>query len=112
MKFCCLRVDLHCVQAHCKKVTLIEWHPTAASILLSAGMDFQCILWNTDTATALSVIAVHRDVIYALSWNRDGSLFATSCKDKLLRVIDPRTGNIVAVRKSFLFVSVFFCWSW
>ena len=85
------------LQGHTKKVTLIEWHPTAASILLSAAMDLQCILWNTATAAPLSVIAAHRDVIYTLGWNRDGSLFVTSCKDKQLRVIDPRTGSVVAV---------------
>lgn len=32
----------------------------------------------------------HGDVIQAISWKRDGKLLVTSCKDKLLRVIDPR----------------------
>lgn len=29
-----------------------------------------------------------------MSFNRDGSLLATTCKDKKLRIIDPRTGRV------------------
>jgi WD40 repeat protein len=43
------------------------------------------------------VIAVHSDTIFSISWNRDGSLFATTCKDKKIRIIDPRQGNVVVV---------------
>jgi len=58
----------------------------------------QCILWNTATGERLSVIAVHPDTIFSVSWNLDGSLFATTCKDKQIRVLDPRRGTVVAVR--------------
>ena len=34
-------VDLH---GHSKRVSYIEWHPTAENILLSAGTDFKVIL--------------------------------------------------------------------
>ena len=57
----------------------------------------QCILWNTATAERLSVIAIHPDTIFSVSWNLDGSLFATTCKDKQIRVVDPRRGTVVAV---------------
>jgi coronin-7 len=32
----------------------------------------------------------HREVIQSLSWKQDGTLLATSCKDKQVRIIDPR----------------------
>lgn len=35
----------------------------------------------------------HGDVIQAISWKKDGKLLVTSCKDKLLRVIDPRASS-------------------
>lgn len=83
------------LQGHTKKVSYIEWHPTAEDILLSAGNDHKCIIWNIATAECVRIVTVHPDTIYSISWNRDGSLFATTCKDKQIRVIDPRLGTIV-----------------
>lgn len=58
----------------------------------------QCLLWNVESAECIQVIAAHPDTIFSISWNCDGSLFATTCKDKFIRVIDPRRGTVVAVR--------------
>lgn len=48
----------------------------------------------------MNVIDCHTDVIYCMSLNRDGSFLATTCKDKKLRVIEPRTGMIISVSKN------------
>lgn len=40
---------------------------------------------------------MHPDIIYNVCWNRNGSLICTSCKDKVVRVIDPRQEKILAV---------------
>ncbi len=61
----------------------------------------QCILWNTETAEPINIIEVHNDTIFSISWNRDGSLFATTSKDKKIRVIDPREGTVISVRGRF-----------
>ena len=45
----------------------------------------------------MNVLSCHNDIIQSISWNRDGSLFSTTCKDKKLRIIDPRVGDCVAV---------------
>ncbi len=42
-------------------------------------------------------ISVHSDVVLSMSFNTDGSRLATSCKDKKIRVIDPRTGTLLQV---------------
>ena len=42
-------------------------------------------------------IDVHQDTIYSLSINRDGSRIATTCRDKKLRIIEPRTGALIQV---------------
>ena len=39
----------------------------------------------------------HGDVPMCLSWNLNGSLMATTCKDKTLRVIDVRQEKIIQV---------------
>ena len=47
----------------------------------------------------ISEITCHTDLPLSLSWNWDGSLFATTCKDKSLRIIDPRSGKVKAEKK-------------
>ncbi len=55
------------------------------------------IVWDIGRGEAITVIDCHPDVIYSMSFNRDGSYIATTCKDKKLRVIDPRTGTVKSV---------------
>lgn len=81
---------------HSKKVSYIEWHPVAADILLSASADLQCIIWNVADESAVGHICVHHDTIYSMSWNHIGSAFATTSKDRIIRVIDPRSGIVIA----------------
>ncbi|XP_034247287.1 coronin-2B-like isoform X2 [Thrips palmi] len=86
-------IDLH---GHKRRVGYIEWHPTAENVLVSAGFDHLMIVWDIGRGEAMTVIDCHPDVIYSMSFNRDGSLIATTCKDKKVRVIDPRTGAVKA----------------
>jgi len=57
----------------------------------------QCIIWNVVDGSAVNQISAHHDTIYSISWNHIGSAFATTCKDRIIRVIDPRSGHVVAV---------------
>lgn len=84
-------VDL---RGHKRRCTYIEWHPTADNVLLSAGSDHLIFVWNIGSGEPINIIKCHPDVIYSMSFNRDGSLLATTCKDKKLRIIDPRTGRV------------------
>ena len=34
-----------------RRVTTLEWHPTAENILLSTGMDHKIIIWNVAKVT-------------------------------------------------------------
>lgn len=62
------------------------------------GCDNQIIIWNVGTGQALiNLEDMHPDVIFSVSWSRNGSLLCTACKDKKVRVIDPRKQKIVAV---------------
>jgi len=83
------------LSGHRRRVGLIEWHPTAENILVSAGYDHLVIVWDTSRGVAANVIQCHTDTIYSMSFNRNGSLLATTCKDKKLRILDPRTGEIM-----------------
>uniref|UniRef100_A0A8D9A7I2 Coronin n=1 Tax=Cacopsylla melanoneura TaxID=428564 RepID=A0A8D9A7I2_9HEMI len=87
-------MDLH---GHKRRVGYIEWHPTAENVVASAGFDYLIILWDVGKGEALTVIDCHPDVINCLSFNRDGSRLVTTCKDKSVRVLDPRTGLVISV---------------
>lgn len=80
--------------AHQRRVGLVEWHPSAQNILLSGGSDNKIFVWNCGTGEALVEIDCDSIPLCA-SWNWDGSRFVTSCKDKKVRVYDPRSGELI-----------------
>lgn len=82
---------------------------------LSPGCDNQIVIWNVGTGEAMITLEdMHPDVIYNVCWNRNGSLICTSCKDKAIRVIDPRKETIVAVSSSqrFPYLFAYICITW
>ncbi|KAG8450438.1 hypothetical protein GDO86_002919 [Hymenochirus boettgeri] len=85
------------LEGHTKRVGILTWHPSARNVLLSAGSDNMIIIWNVGTGEALITLdEFHSDLIYNVCWNYNGSLITTTCKDKKVRVIDPRKHEIVA----------------
>ncbi|XP_053088847.1 coronin-2A [Pangasianodon hypophthalmus] len=95
-----ITVPLKELQGHSRRVGLIEWHPTASNILFSTGYDYQVMVWNLNTPelvikNPVRSIKIHTDVVLSMSFNTDGSRIATSCKDKKIRIIDPRTGALL-----------------
>ncbi|KAM9548055.1 coronin-1C-A isoform 3-T4 [Salvelinus alpinus] len=88
------------LEGHSKRVGIITWHPTARNVLLSAGCDNLVIIWNVGTGEAMIQLEdMHPDVIFSACWNRNGSLICTACKDKTIRVIDPRKEEIVGEKE-------------
>uniref|UniRef100_A0A8C4Q244 Coronin n=1 Tax=Eptatretus burgeri TaxID=7764 RepID=A0A8C4Q244_EPTBU len=87
------------LEGHTKRVGIISWHPTARNVLLSAGCDNLIVIWNVGTGEPLIVLDdMHSEVIYSVCWNYNGSLLCTACRDKCIRVINPRAGTILAER--------------
>lgn len=81
--------------AHQRRVGVLAWHPTAYLVLMSAGSDNKVFIWNVATAEILTELDTHPDMIYTAIWNNDGSKIATTCKDKMIRCFDPRTGKML-----------------
>ncbi|XP_010875884.2 uncharacterized protein coro1cb isoform X2 [Esox lucius] len=85
------------LEGHSKRVGIVTWHPTARNVLMSAGCDNLIIIWNVGTGEAMIQLEdMHPDVIFSACWSRNGALICTACKDKKIRVIDPRKEKIVA----------------
>ncbi|XP_014373505.1 coronin-2A isoform X2 [Alligator sinensis] len=85
---------------HARRVGLIEWHPTANNILFSSGYDYKIMIWNLDTKETViqnpvKIFNSHKDVILSMSFNMDGSLLATACRDRKIRIFEPQTGTVV-----------------
>ena len=49
---------------------MVEWHPTAENILVSAGYDHTIMVWNIARGVAVNTISCHTDTIYSMSFNR------------------------------------------
>ncbi|ESO01082.1 hypothetical protein HELRODRAFT_112879 [Helobdella robusta] len=79
---------------HQRRVGLVVWHPSALNILLSGGSDNHVILWNVGEGEAIMSIEFP-DIPLSASWNYDGSRFAVSSKDRKVRIVDPRTGEVL-----------------
>ncbi|XP_017342326.1 coronin-2B isoform X1 [Ictalurus punctatus] len=84
---------------HVRRVGLIEWHPTAKDILLSSAYDYKVCVWCVDDVgvavvkTPVCVIHTHTDLVTSVSFSEDGSRIATTCRDRQVRVLEPRTGH-------------------
>ncbi|EDW02478.1 coronin-1C-A isoform X2 [Drosophila grimshawi] len=79
---------------HQRRVGLVLWHPSALNVLLTAGSDNQVVIWNVGTGEILVHIDSHPDIVYSACFNWDGSKLVTTCKDKKIRIYDPRSGEL------------------
>lgn len=79
------------LEGHQKKVSLIHFNPVANNILGSTGYDMSLKIWDITRPEAAAIsYDDHTDVVMSFEWNENGSLVATTCKDKQLRFFDPR----------------------
>ncbi|XP_077425909.1 coronin-2A isoform X2 [Vanacampus margaritifer] len=88
------------LQGHSRRVGLIEWHPTAKDILFSTAYDYKVMIWNLDCPeqvikNPVRTISQHTDVVLSISFNTDASLMATTCKDRKVRLMEPRSGTLL-----------------
>jgi coronin-1B/1C/6 len=78
---------------HMRKVSHVCFHPTANNILTSASSDMTVKLWDIEKAANVQTLGPFSNLVQDICWNHDGSLMAVSCKDKALRIYDPRSGT-------------------
>lgn len=73
-----------------RRVETVGFHPTADYLLHSTAAG-SVNLWDLTAQKEVFGSNEHPDVIQSLSWKLDGTLLTTSCKDKVVRIIDPRS---------------------
>jgi coronin-7 len=72
-----------------RRVETVGFHPTADFLLHSTSYT-TLTLWDLISGQEFFSNADPTDVIQSVSWKRDGTLLATSSKDKQVRILDPR----------------------
>ncbi|KAI5959837.1 CRN1 [Candida pseudojiufengensis] len=83
------------LEGHSKKVGLISYHPCAENVLASSSLDYSVKIWNTKTGKD-EISLKHKDLVTSFAFNYNGSLLATTSRDKKLRVWDVRKGEIIS----------------
>lgn len=82
--------------AHRKKVGTADFNPTANNILATSSTDNCVKVWDIEKASEITSNSEFNDIIQNVSWNWNGSLAAVSCKDKQMRILDPRANTFAA----------------
>lgn len=85
---------LQTLNGHKRKVGTANFNPVANNVLATSSTDFTVKLWDIEQGKNIRTAEGHADIIQSLDWNYNGSLIATTCKDKKARVFDPRTEQI------------------
>ncbi|WVQ76929.1 hypothetical protein IAR50_006608 [Cryptococcus sp. DSM 104548] len=78
-----------------RKVGQVIFHPTSSNLLTSASGDHLVRLWDISSSSPNPEIVLqgHKDGIQSIAWNAIGTTLATTCRDKKLRLFDPRAGK-------------------
>lgn len=80
---------------HTRKITTVNFHPTAENILLTSGADGVVRVWDVAKGVESYVLGGHGDLIAGVSVGYQGNTVATACRDKQLRVFDIRSQECV-----------------
>jgi len=78
-----------------RRIETVAWHPTVDCILGSTSHD-NLVIWDLIQAKELYNFQDHEDEVQSLAWQHSGQLLATQCKDRQLRILDPRQAKCVA----------------
>ncbi|KAH0603449.1 uncharacterized protein H6S33_007771 [Morchella sextelata] len=82
------------LSGHQRKVGHVLFHPTAENVLATSSGDYTVKLWDISTGTPHYTLK-HSEVVQSMSWSTNGSMLVTTCRDKKLRIWDPRQETAV-----------------
>ena len=88
------------LKGHERRIIDLEWNPVVDSLLASASHDLSVRLWDVKVGTCQTVLTGHCDAVLDQSWSLTGDRLVTSCRDKALRIFDPRQGTSSIMEKA------------
>jgi coronin-7 len=82
------------------KLHLLEFHPTTKDVLLTVSQDIDnptIRIWDLKEKIAkLKFDGVHKGTIFSSTWSLDGRQLVTTSKEKVIRILDARTGKVLS----------------
>lgn len=87
-------VNMAGAQGHQKKVSIVTFHPSASGILATGSGDATVKVWDAQRGECVSTCRASEQLVQDVAWSYDGGMLASSCKDKMMRVLDPRSGEV------------------
>lgn len=88
-----INTPLTTLPGHAKKISLLNFHPSAAYILASASQDKTIKIWSVEKSTPVLSYSGIVDNILALQWSPLGQTLAFTSRDKTARGFDPRSNS-------------------
>ncbi|KZF21652.1 DUF1900-domain-containing protein [Xylona heveae TC161] len=82
------------LSGHTRKIGHTLFNPAAANVLATASGDYTIKIWDIE-AEKPNLTLKHGDIIQSLSWSGNGSMLVTTCRDKKVRIWDPRQERAV-----------------
>ena len=77
-----------------RRVGHVLFHPTANNVLATSTGDHVVKLWDlANPENAKSVLGGHGDAIQSVAFNPWGTTLVTTCRDRKIRLFDPRAGG-------------------
>lgn len=83
-----------CLTPRSRKVGHVLFHPIAENILATSSGDYTVKLWDVETG-ASNITLKHKDIVQSMCFSGNGALMVTTCRDKTLRIWDPRQEKAV-----------------
>jgi len=90
-----IKVESQLLKGHKRKAGTVGWHPTANNVLATSGADYIIKIWDVETGDTKLDVEGHGNIIQSVKWNNNGSQIVTACKDKKLRLFDPRQAGAI-----------------
>ncbi|KAJ1678085.1 Coronin-like protein crn1, partial [Spiromyces aspiralis] len=78
-----------------RKVAHVRFNPVAENVLATSSYDHTIKLWDINLGIERETLKGFSDVIQSIDWNWNGSLIVATCRDKRIRIFDPRSGGII-----------------
>ena len=75
-----------------RRIENISFNPTADGVLATSSST-NVVVWDLFEGKEMFVFDDHGDDVQCVSWQPGSGLLATQCRDRFLRIIDPRSGD-------------------